>query len=103
LSRIYQPRPKFGRRKAELDRMLTVNTGNPARERLTLIRLFEELRALGCMRAAMTLFAAMPGPGAGNTPARWRTPIVPLSFAPGAAYQFAWSHEIVVLSGTWAL
>jgi hypothetical protein len=24
---------------------------------------------------------------------------VPLSFAPGEAYQFDWSHEIVVLSG----
>jgi hypothetical protein len=24
---------------------------------------------------------------------------VPLSFAPGEAYQFDWSHEIVILSG----
>ena len=24
---------------------------------------------------------------------------VPLSFAPGEAYQFDWSHEIVVMSG----
>jgi len=45
--REIQPRPKLGRWKAELDRMLTANTSNPARERLTLIRLFEELRALG--------------------------------------------------------
>jgi len=39
--------------------MLAANISNPARERLTLIRLFEELRALG-YEAAMTLFAAMP-------------------------------------------
>src|ERR1700688_4009040 len=45
--REIQPRPKVGRWKAELERMLTANTSNPARERLTLIRLFEELRALG--------------------------------------------------------
>src|ERR1700719_5091320 len=45
--REIQPRPKLGRWKAELDRMLTANNSNPARERLTLIRLFEELRALG--------------------------------------------------------
>jgi predicted transcriptional regulator len=45
--REIQPRPKLGRWKAELDRMLTANTSNPALERLTLIRLFEELRALG--------------------------------------------------------
>ena len=43
--REIQPRPKLGRWKAELDRMLAANTSNPARERLTLIRLFEELRA----------------------------------------------------------
>src|ERR1700704_5424609 len=36
--REIQPRPKVGRWKAELDRILTANTSNPARERLTLIR-----------------------------------------------------------------
>lgn len=28
---------------------------------------------------------------------------MPLSFAPGEAYQFDWSHEIVVLSGAAAV
>ena len=28
-----------------------------------------------------------------------RQPLLPLSFAPGEAYQFDWSHEIVLLSG----
>src|ERR1700681_3993925 len=42
-----QPRPRLGRWKAELDRLLASNAGAAARERLTLIRLFEELRALG--------------------------------------------------------
>ena len=28
------------------------------------------------------------------------TPYVPLSFAPGEAYQFDWSHEIVLINGT---
>ena len=45
--REVQPRPRLGRWKAELDRLLTANVGKAARERLTLIRLFEELRALG--------------------------------------------------------
>src|SRR5438309_3137862 len=45
--REVQPRPKLGRWTVELGRMLTTNAGNAARERLTLIRLFEELRALG--------------------------------------------------------
>src|ERR1700675_2580853 len=45
--REVQPRPKLGRWKVELDRLLASNAGAAARERLTLIRLFEELRALG--------------------------------------------------------
>src|ERR1700691_6124093 len=42
-----QPFPRLGRWKADLDRLLTANVGKVARERLTLICLFEELRALG--------------------------------------------------------
>jgi hypothetical protein len=45
--REVQPRPKIRRWKAELDRLLAQNVGTAARERLTLIRLFEELRVLG--------------------------------------------------------
>ena len=46
-ARQVQPRPKLGRRKGELDRLLAANAEAPARERLTLIRIFEDLRALG--------------------------------------------------------
>ena len=42
-----QPQPKMGRWSAELDRLLVANESKSARERLTLIRLFEELRGLG--------------------------------------------------------
>ena len=45
--REIQPLPKLGRWKAELDRLLAANEAKPARERLTLIRVFEALRALG--------------------------------------------------------
>ncbi len=45
--REVQPLPRLGRWKADLDRLLTANAGTSARERLTLIRLFEELRLLG--------------------------------------------------------
>ena len=68
-----------------------------ARERLTLIRIFEELQGLAT-RAATTPFAATR---------RWREQhasatakaYIPLTFAPGEAYQFDWSHEIVVMDG----
>src|SRR5436305_9381518 len=75
------------------------NEGKPARERLTRIRIFEELRALGYEGSydAVRRYAK-----------RWRTErgavtakaYVPLSFAPGEAYQLDWSHEIVLINGT---
>jgi transposase len=74
------------------------NDGKPARERLTLIRLFEELRDLGFEGGYDAVRRYARG---------WRREqsavtadaYVPLSFAPGEAYQFDWSHEIVVING----
>src|SRR5664279_1612652 len=96
--REVQPRPKLGHWKAEIDRLLTNNVESAARERLTLIRIFEELRALGYAGGydAVRRYAR-----------RWSREhqsataeaFVPLSFAPGEAYQFDWSHEIVLLNG----
>ena len=96
--REIQPRPKLGRWKTELDRMLTANTSNPARERLTLIRLFEELRALGYEGGydAVRRYARSWSREHANQMA---DAYVPLTFAPGEAYQFDWSHEIVVMNG----
>ena len=72
--------------------------GKAARERLTLIRLFEELRALGYAGGydAVRRYARSWGrEHASQTAAVF----VPLSFAPGEAYQFDWSHEIVLMNG----
>src|SRR5882724_8231385 len=96
--REVQPRPRLGRWKAELDRMLTANVGKMARERLTLIRLFDELRALGYdggYDAVRRYARSWSREHASQTAAAF----VPLSFAPGEAYQFDWSHEIVLMSG----
>jgi len=96
--REHQPRPRLGRWKADLDRLLVTNAGKPARERLTLIRLFEELRALGYeggYDAVRRYARSWSREHASQTAAAF----VPLSFAPGEAYQFDWSHEIVVMSG----
>src|SRR5271155_4890776 len=96
--REIQPRPKLGRWKSEIDRMLAQNASSAARERLTLIRLFEELRALGYeggYDAVRRYAKTWTREHASQTASAY----VPLSFAPGEAYQFDWSHEIVVLSG----
>jgi transposase-like protein len=45
--RSVQPLPKLGRWRDDLDRLLTANEGRAPRERLTLIRLFDELRGFG--------------------------------------------------------
>ena len=42
-----QPHPKIGPWREQLDALLLENDGKPARERLTFILLFEELRGLG--------------------------------------------------------
>ena len=96
--REIQPRPKLGRWKADIDRMLPKNASEPARERLTLIRLFEELRALGYeggYDAVRRYAKTWSREHASQTASAY----VPLSFAPGEAYQFDWSHEIVVMDG----
>jgi transposase len=96
--REVQPLPKLGGWRDELERLLAANGAKPRRERLTLIRVFEELRGLGYAGGydAVRRHAR-----------RWQrqrdeatvTAYVPLSFAPGEAYQFDWSYEVVVLDG----
>ena len=96
--RSVQPRPKLGAWKDELDRLLTFNASRPARERLTLIRIFEELRDRGyqggydAVRRYCQLWSRAEGK-------RTAEAYVPLVFAPGEAYQFDWSHEIVLIDG----
>jgi len=96
--REVQPRPRLGRWKADLDRMLTTNAGNTTRERLTLIRLFEELRALG-YEGGYDAVRRYARTWSREHASRTAAAFVPLSFAPGEAYQFDWSHEIVVMNG----
>ena len=96
--RDVQPRPKLGQWMEELDRRLIANDRLPRRERLGLIRIFEDLRGEGYQGGydAVRRYdqARRRKQGKGSSDA-----FVPLSFAPGEAYQFDWSHEVVVLRG----
>ena len=93
-----QPHPKIGPWSDKLDQLLVANEGKAPRERLTLIRVFEELRGLGYAGGydAVRRYARRWAKERGQATA---AAYVPLSFAPGEAYQFDWSHEVVVLSG----
>ncbi len=96
--REVQPRRRLGRWEAGLDRILTENASKTLRERLTLIRIYEDLRDLGysggydaVRRYARTWSREHESQAAAA--------FVPVSFAPGEAYQFDWSHEIIVMNG----
>ncbi len=96
--REVQPLPKLGRWREDLDRLLLLNVAKPPRERLTLMRIFEALRGLGYDGGydAVRRYA--------RSWRRERSAVtadayVPLSFAPGEAYQFDWSHEVVLING----
>jgi transposase len=97
-SRRTQPLPKIGPWRETLDALLLANEAKAARERLTLIRVFEALQGAGYDGSydAVRRYARVwhKARGAATTAA-----YVPLSFAPGEAYQFDWSHEIVLING----
>jgi transposase len=97
--RSVQPRPRLGQWTTALDDLLTRNAAKAAREQLTLIRLYEELRGLGYEGGydAVRRYARRWSKERGQSMA---AAYVPLSFAPGEAYQFDWSHEIVLIAGT---
>ena len=115
--RSVQPRPKIGAWQGDLDRLLAENANRSSRERLTVMRIFEELRGLGYegFRSARKSHCDFSRGRVGDQgydavrryAAEWRrresaasaAAFVPLSFAPGEAYQFDWSHEIVVMNG----
>ena len=96
--RSHQPLPRIGPWRERLEDFLEENERRAPRERLTIIRIYEDLVGLGYAGsyAAVRRYAIA-----------WREKrtsataeaYVPLTFAPGEAYQFDWNHEIVVMNG----
>ena len=90
--------PSVGAHVADLKRFLAENERTPRRERLTLMRLYEELRSLGYQGGYDAVRRHARGWQRAEV-GRTATAFVPLSFDPGKAYQFDWSHEIVIIGG----
>ena len=96
--RDHQPMPRIGPRQQKLDEFLQGNADKPPRERLTLVRIFEELRAVGYEGGydAVRRYARSCSKARGAVAAET---YVPLSYDPGEAFQFDWRHEFVVIAG----
>jgi transposase len=100
--REHQPLPQLGPHVELLEKLLKENGVKARRERLTMTRMVEQLEAAGytggydaVRRHAQQWRRANVEEAVGATASAY----VPLWFAPGEAYQFDWSHEIVVLGG----
>ncbi|MCJ2102224.1 IS21 family transposase, partial [Methylobacterium sp. E-046] len=98
-TRAIQPAPKLGSWRDEFDRMLLANASKARRERLTLMRVYEALRGLGYEGGYDAVRRYAKGWKRERTAVTAQA-FVPLSFAPGEAYQFDWSHETVLIGGT---
>ena len=93
-----QPTPKLGDWVEVLTEILEQEAKLPKRERRSTQRLFEELRGRGYAGAHDSVHRFVKA----WRDERVRVPVqayVPMSFAPGEAYQFDWSHETITLQG----
>ena len=93
-----QPLPRIGPWQDTLNQLLARNEAKPGRERLTLIRIFEELRGRGYEGGYDAVRRYARGWQRDRASASVDA-YVPLSFAPGEAYQFDWSHDVVLING----
>jgi len=96
--RRQQPMRQLGAFVSALEVMLASNTALPKRERLTFQRMYEELRLQG-YQGSYDNVRRYGSAWVGREGERTAEAYVPLSFGPGEAYQFDWSHETVTLSG----
>jgi transposase len=97
-ARAAQPSPKLGPWIKGLTEILEAEAKLPRRERRSTQRLFETLRGRGYAGAhdSVHRFAKAWHSDRRRTPAQ---AYVPMSFAPGEAYQFDWSHETITFQG----
>jgi transposase len=95
-----QPRPKLGTFIDQLESLLEENAARSKRDRLTLTRIWDLLQREGYEGSydAVRRYAGQRAQARRGFASAGEA-FVPLSFAPGDAYQFDWSHEQVELGG----
>ena len=99
--RTSQPFPKIGPVRERPEAMLAENEARPKRDRLTLFRIWDLLAQDGYDGSydSVRRYAARWRAETKTTPGDGGMAFVPLSFAPGEAFQFDWSHEDVEIGG----
>ena len=96
--RKHQPFPQLGPFRETLTAWLEGDRQRPVRERRTAMRLFNALRQEGYRGGYDSVRRFVKRWKKSQRPAVTQA-FVPLAFAPGAKYQFDWSHEVVELGG----
>ncbi len=96
--RTIQPQPQLGEYVPRLEKLLAKDWERPRKRRLTASRLLELIQAEGYTGGydSIQRFTKTWRAKKGQEPTGG---YIPLSFSPGDAYQFDWSHEMVVLGG----
>ena len=93
-----QPRPKLALYLERLSEYLTEDSGKPSRDQRTALVMFEQLQREGFTGGydSIRRFANQWQKKEKGTQAK---AFIPLTFDPGEAFQFDWSHEHVELAG----
>ena len=96
--RSKQPMPKLAPYEETLQSLLKADASKPRREQRTMMALYEELQREG-FEGRYDSVRRYVKKWRGCESASGITAYIPQSFAPGEAYQFDWSHELVELGG----
>ena len=96
--RKVQPRPRLEPFKEQLARYLTEDGAKPARQRRSAQLLFEELQREGFGGGYDSVRRYVQNWRKSNAEREIKA-FIPLSFAPGEAFQFDWSYEQIELAG----
>jgi len=97
-NRQQQPLPKLGAYIEVLNEQLELDWQRIPKRRLTAVRLFEFLKQQGYEGGydSVRKYVCNRRRTKGKVP---KQTYIPLSFSPGEAYQFDWSHELAVING----
>jgi transposase len=95
-----QPRPKLGAFEERLSQLLREDQQLPRREQRTAYLLFEELQREG-FAGGYDSIRRYVQQWKEREKSRLAKAFIPLSFAPGEAFQFDWSYEYVELGGAY--